>query len=749
MIIAFLRGSTNPPPDHWFSHAQTWDEQIHDEGFSVIVPDGAEQAVIFLAPQSAGDFGTVKGAVQGRPGAFVRAIQDLQQASLDRMRLERYLTEVKFTSETNPADLQQRSTTLARTLQMKLDTRCFEKLPEQQAACLTQNSDQLVLDDAHSQSMLAQLSSGDTAVLMNQISYSRLAGSGAYSAYIGAVVDFAHLMGSLHSPQYQYIPSLALPQRDSLSLRLNNPPSFRKPKSVLVISLPPVHQAVPPRILAVQSNGRLCVEDPKLMLPAESAPLVFATSLAHDLFVHLTDQAGHSAELPVVADPSLGGFVIKGLTRKIANFTNEIVGTIHGSWGFDSFHGPQYKFAVSHPQAWTVLPSDTTALITGRKDSLHISGEDLACISGIALRTGEGTPKTLDWKPVKPEMFETQLPLQAVDPGTLWIEVSQYGLQKPDEIPLQAYAEAPAFESFTIAAGDAEGTLNGKRLDEVAKLEIAGIQFCPGQLERRNDHDELRLKTVGNTNNLPQTQARGEVTLDDGRSFVVQASVLPPRPSITLISKGVQTEDGAASPIRFGSDDDLPTTGRIVFFLKSIRPEKFSRDEQIEIAADDDSFHTILSLPDGSLVLQDARTALGILDPQKAFGTSAFGPLRLRAVSRDGRVSDWQHLGTLVRIPALKEFRCPSADPKTCFVWGANLFLLTAVAGNPDFDPFTEVPDGFTGQALAITRSGGGTLYLKLRDDPLVVQTATLPVVHTPLSPDVLTRWRADQANKE
>jgi hypothetical protein len=736
LIIAFLRGSTNPPPDRWFIRAETWDKQVHEEGMSVIVPPGAEQAVIFLAPQNAGDFATVKAAVQGRPGTFVRAIQDLQQASFDRMRLERYLGEIKSTSDTNPGELQQRSTLLARSLQMKLDVRCFEKLPEQQAACLTQNSDQLVLDDASSRSMLAQLASGDTATLMNQISYSRLAGGGAYSAYVGAIVDFARIMGSLHSPHYQYIPALALAHEDSLSLKLNNPPSFRKPKSVLVVALPTIQKAVMPPVRAMQPNEHFCAEHPNLVLPADGAPLVFATALAHDLSLHVTDQAGHSAELPIVADPGRGGFVVQGSISSIANFTNDVVGTVHGLWGFSAFQGPRYNLEVSHPQSWTVPPSDTNALIVGRKDSVHVTGEDLACVSNITLRTADGRKRKLDWQVTKPGVLDVQLPLQDVDPGTVWIDVDQFGLPKPDAIPLHAYAEAPAFDSFTLSAGDAEGTLTGKRLDEVSQFEVEGIRFNPGRLERRNDHDELRLKTAQDTGALPPKKISASVTLDDGRSIVVQASILPPRPSVALISKGVQTDDGSASPVRLGSDDDLPTTGRIVFFLKSIRPEKLSRDEQIEVASDDDSFHTILSLADGSLVLQDAQTALGILDPQKAFGASAFGPLRFRAISHDGRFGDWQHLGTLVRMPTLKEVRCPSSEPKTCYLEGANLFLLAAVATNPDFDPSTEVPDGFTGQALAIARSRTGTVYLKLRDDPAGTNTANLPVVHGPLGPE-------------
>ena len=47
MVIAFLRGSVNPPPDNWFTEAETWNKKIREEGLYVIVPDGAQQLVLF------------------------------------------------------------------------------------------------------------------------------------------------------------------------------------------------------------------------------------------------------------------------------------------------------------------------------------------------------------------------------------------------------------------------------------------------------------------------------------------------------------------------------------------------------------------------------------------------------------------------------------------------------------------------------------------------------------------------------
>jgi len=50
----------------------------------------------------------------------------------------------------------------------------------------------------------------------------------------------------------------------------------------------------------------------------------------------------------------------------------------------------------------------------------------------------------------------------------------------------------------------------------------------------------------------------------------------------------------------------------------------------------DGSYHTILSLDDGGLMLEDTKTAMGKLEPLVRFGSSAFGPVRVRAMSAAG-----------------------------------------------------------------------------------------------------------------
>jgi len=72
LVAAFLRGPTNPPPDSWFTKAETWNKKVREEGIVIVVPPDAQQALLFLAPETGGDFSTLRSTVKGKPGVFVR-----------------------------------------------------------------------------------------------------------------------------------------------------------------------------------------------------------------------------------------------------------------------------------------------------------------------------------------------------------------------------------------------------------------------------------------------------------------------------------------------------------------------------------------------------------------------------------------------------------------------------------------------------------------------------------------------------
>jgi hypothetical protein len=295
---------------------------------------------------------------------------------------------------------------------------------------------------------------------------------------------------------------------------------------------------------------------------------------------------------------------------------------------------------------------------------------------------------------------------------------------------MEAYDAEASLEGLTLNAGDETALLKGTRLDEVAKAQIDGIALTPSILNRVGDLDGLLMTTGGSTASLiPGKHYVAHVDLKDGRVLTAPVTVDAPRPQVTLLSKGVQNDVSAPQPpVQLGSADDLPLDGRLVFFLKSVVPQFFPRDEKVEVAAGDSSFHTMLTFSDGSLMLEDAQTVVASLDPLIRFGASAFGPVRVRALSADGATGDWQALGTLVRLPGFTALRCPHSPAKPCLLSGTNLFLATSFAATPDFDNPDDVPPQFTGTQVAVPHPVGGVLYVRLRDDPATAQTLTLPV---------------------
>ena len=354
--------------------------------------------MLFLAPETGGDFGTLRTAVRSKPGVFVRAAQDLNQASLDRTRSDRYLAEVKQTSDFNPKALHDRSVLLARTLGMKLDEQCFDRPPEQQSACLTQNTDQLVLDDGHSQSVVAALTSGPSSDLAGAVSATSLAGGGLYSAYVGAVFDLARIFGSLRTAAYQYIPALSVPNGAQMNLRLNNPPSFRKPMSVLVTGLPAVEAAQLPPLRSSSIDQVFCLQKAPLLLPAEGAPLVFSTDIAHDFVLHIEGKSGESVDLLAVADPSRGGFVVGAHALDADKLDPNIKGTLRGRWGFDAFEGPAYHLQNSHAATWVIPAIDQVALIVGRDDMLHVESDAAACVEQVSIQNEQAKEIKPTWQ---------------------------------------------------------------------------------------------------------------------------------------------------------------------------------------------------------------------------------------------------------------------------------------------------------------------------------------------------------------
>ena len=83
----------------------------------------------------------------------------------------------------------------------------------------------------------------------------------------------------------------------------------------------------------------------------------------------------------------------------------------------------------------------------------------------------------------------------------------------------------------------------------------------------------------------------------------------------------------------------------------------------------------------------------------------------------------------------MSEVHCVNAPEKQCTLSGQKLYLLDSVSSDPQFSNAVKVSEGFVDTALPIPPPSGKVLYLKLRDDPAIVSTATVPVITGPKSP--------------
>jgi hypothetical protein len=781
LIVAFLRGTTNPPPDNWFTRIETWNPKVREEGTFITVPAEAQQVLLFLAPETGGDFSTLRSAVKGRPGVFVRASQDLNQAGFEQARIERYIDDMRQVPAGDAKALEEHSALLARALALKPNGDCFKQPVDQQTSCLTQSGNQVLLDDGHGQTVADSLSTGPSSDFINAASYTQAAGGGLYSAYVGAIVDLVRLTSGLHTAQYQYIPAIAFPSQEQLNLRLNAPPSFHNPKSVIVIGLPAIQAATPPPLRAADPKHVTCMLDPKLVLGLEGAPLVYSTGLAHDLVLHLNGPGNHP-DIPLTPDAFQGGLIPASKSQREplpmespdsppseaaknpagpapierVDSTKEgaqLTGTVKGMWGFDPFVGPTLPLQNVPGKGWRLVTSDP--LIAGQDNHLLLASTGTACIERITddlapheSAVTDAKPSKLTWKPAeKADQIALTLPLKQVMPDAVHFQIRQFGTTAPDTVTAKALSEPAKLEDFSFHPGDTTATLKGTSLDQVKQLDLKGAIFTPAPSQppagsdpsshsdsaaSSSDHLEMTLAPDSAKSKLtPGERASARVTLKDGRLLTLPVTIAQARPVVTLLSKSVdQPKD---SPIHL-APDDLPLGEHITFFLKS--DDNFPRSEQIEIASADDALHTTLAIPAGTLVLQNKHTVFATLEPLKLFGPSAFGPLRLRAIAPDGTTGDWIPLATLVRLPTLNDLHCPvRARQQPCTLTGSNLYLVDSFSTDPSFASPTPVPEGFVGTNVALPRPPDTTFYVRLRDDPAATDQVTLPILPQPEPP--------------
>lgn len=714
LIAGFLRGVTERPRKEWFHDAKSWKD---DKGeLSLIVPKGARQMVVFVMPEDGGDVNAVIDIVRKQPGTFVRATQELNQASLDRARLDAFLRELRAVEKRNPAGIASASKALTRSLSIRLDTTCLQQPVDLQAACLADNREAMLLSDSHT-SQLASTLVGAPTDLALQLSATRQGGYGQYSAYIGVVRDVLRLFGAFQSSQLQYIPAL-MPMGDSDGkMLLNAPLSFGKPTSVMVAAMPAIEAPTPPPLRLIEPEKALCAA-PDLIVPVEGAPLVYATHYAHNLALRMKAEDGSPVDIPVAADARAGGFKVQS-ALPFDRFGPMVTGQLVGEWGFAPFTGPNVALANPAGRNWTA--GENAALVIGRDNEVTLRGGAAPCVTSVGMRTASGGIQPVKWTAHGADSLSLTLPLENGAAGDVVLMIGNKAGEAVQRVTLPALEEAARIDSISLHAGDDHAFLTGTRLDQVRNVTVAGMRFEPGQLTRVGKGDRMILNRVGDApEDAPAAGQRvtAEVSLTAERRMQVAAIIAPPRPRVSLINlsaTNAQAEQGAA--LALSPPEMVPQNARLTFAFRAQGGAALTGDESVEIATMDGSATTRIEAGKG-YDLQDAHTAILSFNPLDSLGAVARGPLHFRLIGKDG-ASDWVPLATLVRVPEVGSVTC--TEKQGCVLSGKRLFLIAQIAGNAAFENAVSVPDGFTADRIELPGPPPEAIFLKLRDDPNAV----------------------------
>ena len=210
-----------------------------------------------------------------------------------------------------------------------------------------------------------------------------------------------------------------MPKGSQLNLRLNNPPSFRNPKSVLVVGLPAVEAAQLPPLRAVNAEEIFCLEKSPLVLPVDGAPLVFSTEIAHDFVLRIKGKNGSVIDLPATPDADA-----RRICGRRAFASGRRVGfgrerDASRKLGIRFFRWAGFPFAKCPFGSVECVPEDHGALILGRADTLHLHSECAVCVDEVTVQDDQHKDLKITWKAVKPDELEIQVPLKDETSGSL------------------------------------------------------------------------------------------------------------------------------------------------------------------------------------------------------------------------------------------------------------------------------------------------------------------------------------------
>lgn len=724
MIVAFLRGSTNEPPNEWFTRIETWTPQ-GQQPTTITVPVGAQSAVVFIAPETGGDFDSLRSVVKRNPGVFARAAGSLFKVSLEQQRIERYLSGMQRVAQEDDALIAARSAKLASALVLKPNADCFKQPVDDQVDCLMQTSDPILLDNGSEQTTSAAISTGASSDFINEASQND---GGVYSAYVGTVVDLVHLLGLLHTAQYRYIPAITLPDGASLKTRLNAAPSFGNPKSVIVIALPPIRPSRLPDLHLTDPQSIFCLRDDAMVLPLRGSAILYSTAFAHDMVVDFNTPAGERT-IPLQPDVVAGGLLpitsadAKALTSSSGIRDGALLrGVLRGRWGFDAFDGPILLFQRDEAIGWKVVGD--ARYVTGQTAAIQLGASATACLHNVFVGQPDGSNDAVPFtRSDDGHSVSLSLPARDKVPGDYTLHLFQQGNLEAVSLTLRVVADGGGHVDLaTINSSGERILLTGTKLDQIVQIRLEdGTLVSPRAFTMTDATFQL------STGVRVRAQEDIQVEFKDGR---VQALPLSSEaPSVILHVLSVQSSlkpIPGEIPIELLSSSAIPLHSMLHFVLGS--EGVFLSTDRIEIATSNGQATTTLAFqpPNTSLILEDTHTAMGTLDLDKAFGESAFGGLRVRMIRANGERGEWVNLGTLVRRPHLTKAHCEAGR---CTLQGQELFLLKEISMTEDFDSSTPIPLTAAGEEVSFPGKNllhSKALYCRLRDDPSAVAIVPL-----------------------
>lgn len=730
LVSGFLRGATEPPPEKWFSEVDLWKHHNWNQPQRFTVPAGANQGLLFLAPDSGGGFSTLKNTVRRQPNLFLRVSQDMTRATAEQGRLNSFLDGMRSANPAgNPQSASERSIALANSLSINVNGKCFDA-NQQQTPCLVQNTDQMLANTNQRESAFQHLTSMPSANLIGGVVSSQL--GAAFFPYVGAAIDVIHLLGGARTADYQYLPALAEKHGDRIQLKLNHDPTFKSPKSVLVYVLPQVAATAPPNIVIDTENHPTCISSQSAALPAEAPPSLYSTSYGHDWTLSLKDADGRTQNnISIRPDPAAGGFVVPAgaVNHNLFEHDTTLQGSITGHWGFKMVTLP--TFTLEHPRsgAWQLDPKQQESLIAGTSVVLNLSSPVAACINQVQLNDGNGHHLAAKVTHTSANTLTASLDLSQAAISDAILQVQQTGLRQPDQQKLRIYAPLPQVDKTTYYAGDRVIEFAGQRLTNIASAEFGGARFDSVHGPKSDaSAATLQLAQPGSAP-LATAAANGTATavlhLRDGRTMNLPFAVQAPRPVVKVLSMNPRNP---VSTIQLRNRDAVPQDTQINLTLQSVTPSAFQPDERIQIRGDLQTQPVELALSHG-LMLQDQQTVIASFVPAQILGSSTFGPLEFRVIDGRGVAGAWQTLPKVVRLPQLKEIHCPLELSRSCTLTGDHLYLLSEIAADPAMKHAVKIPGGFTGASVTIPRPSGSTIFIKLRDDPDTADPVLLPVL--------------------